>query len=188
MKRLTLMLINLLIKLSYSAYKAEGLNALFLLMPAKLIAPTLRQHGARIGANIEIHSPLIIHNASETRRQHYANLRIGDECYFGRDVFFDLKDTIVIEDKVTVSMRVTFITHTDAGKSPLASQVPPSRAPVTIRRGVYIGACATILQGVEIGEEAVIAAGALVNHSVAAHTTVAGVPARPIHNAGKPNG
>jgi acetyltransferase-like isoleucine patch superfamily enzyme len=175
-------LANLLIYIAYKAYKAEGINALLLVLPAKMIAPLLRQHGARIGENIEIHSPLIIHNASEEPGMHYANLRIGSDCYFGRDVFFDLKDRIVIEDQVTVSMRVTILTHTDVGKSPLASQLPPSHAPVIIRHGAYFGSGVTILQGVEVGEQAIIGAGALVDHSVAPHTIVAGVPARLIRS------
>jgi acetyltransferase-like isoleucine patch superfamily enzyme len=180
LKSVFLFSINLLIKLIYLAYKAEGLNALFLLLPAKLIAPTLRQHGAIIGQNVEIHSPLIVHNASPDKGRHYANLVIGDDCYFGREVFFDLKDQVRIEDRVTVSMRVTFITHTDVGKSPLAEQIPPSHAPVILRQGAYIGAAATLLQGVEIGACGVVAAGALVNRRVPEHTTVAGVPAKPI--------
>jgi maltose O-acetyltransferase len=173
---------NLLVFIAYKAYKAEGINALFLVLPAKMIAPLLRQHGARIGDDIEIHSPLIIHNASEEPGRHYAHLQIGADCYFGRDVFFDIKDQILIENQVTISMRVTLITHTDVGKSPLASQLPASHAPVFIRRGAYIGAGATILQGVEIGEQAVVGAGALVDRSVAPYMVVAGVPARPIRS------
>lgn len=169
---------RLIIWLTYRAYKAEGINALLLLMPAKLIAPTLRKYGARIGERIEIHSPLIIHNANAESGKHYANLHIGTDCYFGRDVFFDLKDEIRIEDRVTVSMRVTFITHTDAGKSPVTQRLPASHAPILLRRGAYIGAGATILQGIEIGEEAVVGAGAVVVKNVLSHQTVVGVPAR----------
>ena len=175
-------LIDLLVWIAYKAYKAEGINALLLVLPAKMIVPLLRRHGASIGENPEIHSPLIIHNASEESGRHYAHLQIGSECYFGRDVFFDIKDHITIEDQVTVSMRVTFITHTDVGKSPLSQELPPSHAPVVVRRGAYIGAGATILQGVEIGEQAIIGAGALVERSVAAFSIVAGVPARPIRS------
>lgn len=163
---------------AYAAYKAEGVNALLLVMPAKLIAPTLREHGARIGERVELHSPLIIHNASSERGRHYSNLMIEDDCYFGRDMFFDLKDEIRIEDRVTVSMRVTLITHTDAGKSPVSAHLPPSHAPVTLRRGAYLGAGVTVLEGVEIGAEAIVGAGALVRENVSAGVTVGGVPAR----------
>jgi len=51
-------------------------------------------------------------------------------------------------------------------------------APVKIGDGVWIGMNATILKGVEIGDAAIVAAGALVTHNVPAHSIVAGVPAR----------
>jgi len=175
---------HLITWLAYRAYKAEGINALLLVMPAKLIVPMLRQHGAQIGDRVEIHSPLIIHNASAEPSKHYANLIIGDDCHFGRDVFFDLKDEIHIEDAVTVSMRVTLITHTDVGKSPISEKLPPTHAPVVLRRGVYLGANATILQGVEVGEEAIVGAGAVVIENVPARTTVVGVPARELKTVG----
>lgn len=169
---------QLIIRIVYLAYKAEGLNALLLFLPAKMIPDLLRKHGAKIGTEAEIHSPLIIHNASAEPGRHYANLNIGDGCYMGRDVFLDLKEPVIIEDMVTISMRVTLITHTDAGRSPVSKKMPPSRAPITLRRGAYIGANATILQGVEIGREAVVAAGALVRNNIPDHEKAAGVPAR----------
>jgi sugar O-acyltransferase (sialic acid O-acetyltransferase NeuD family) len=49
---------------------------------------------------------------------------------------------------------------------------------VTIGNEVFIGAGTTVLPGIQIGDGAVIGAGALVATNVAAHTTVAGVPAR----------
>lgn len=168
---------QVVIWLAYRAYKAEGVNALLLLMPAKFIVPTLRKYGAQIGGRVEMHSPLIIHNASAEPGRHYAHLQIGDDCYFGRDVFFDLKDEIRVEDHVTVSMRVTLITHTDVGKSPVAAKLPSSHAPVTLRHGAYIGAGATILQGVEIRERAVVGAGAVVIKSAPVQALVVGVPA-----------
>ena len=53
-------------------------------------------------------------------------------------------------------------------------------APVRIGDKVWIGANATILPGVTVGEGAVIAAGAVVTKDVAPRTVVAGVPARMI--------
>ena len=51
-------------------------------------------------------------------------------------------------------------------------------APISIGRNVWIGAAATILPGVTIGDNAVVAAGAVVSRDVAAETLVAGVPTR----------
>ena len=49
---------------------------------------------------------------------------------------------------------------------------------VTVRRGGRIGAGAVILPGIEIGEDAVVGAGAVVTKNVPARTVVVGVPAK----------
>ena len=51
---------------------------------------------------------------------------------------------------------------------------------VLIKRNAWIGAAATILPGVTVGENAVVAAGAVVHKDVAANTVVGGIPARVI--------
>ena len=56
--------------------------------------------------------------------------------------------------------------------------------PITIGNSVWIGMGAKILEGVNIGDNAVIAAGAVVNKDVPANTLVAGVPAKVIKNLG----
>lgn len=49
---------------------------------------------------------------------------------------------------------------------------------IVIKDDVWIGANATILSGVTIGEHAVVAAGAVVTHDVPPHSIVGGVPAK----------
>ena len=51
-------------------------------------------------------------------------------------------------------------------------------APIRIGRRVWIGASATVLPGVNIGENAVVAAGSVVTRDVPANAVVAGVPAK----------
>ena len=53
----------------------------------------------------------------------------------------------------------------------------------TIKRGARIGANATILPGITIGEEAVIGSGAVVVKDVEPKSVVAGNPAREIHRS-----
>jgi acetyltransferase-like isoleucine patch superfamily enzyme len=126
-----------------------------------------------------LHTPVTFHNVSAEPGKHYANLHVGSDCYFGREVFLDLAERIVIEDRVTISMRAMLLTHTHAGKSPLsATYLPPTYAPVILRRGCYIGAGAIILPGVEIGAGAIVGAGAVVTRSVPTATVAVGVPAR----------
>jgi acetyltransferase-like isoleucine patch superfamily enzyme len=54
---------------------------------------------------------------------------------------------------------------------------PLKTSPVTIRDNVWIGMHAVILKGVEIGENSVVAAGAVVTRSIPANVVVAGNPA-----------
>lgn len=53
-------------------------------------------------------------------------------------------------------------------------------APIRLGKNVWVGAHATVLKGVTVGDDAVIAAGAVVTKDVPAGAIVAGVPARVI--------
>jgi len=176
-------------RVAAAIYGGEGVNIPLMFMPTQAISPTLRAFGARIGVDVRFRSPVVIHNSLPERGHYYDNLQVGEHCYLGRELFLDLQDRIVIEDHVTISHRVMILTHTDAGASPLRDRyIPTSQAPVIIRRGAYIGANVTILEGVEIGESSIVGAGAVVTRSVASNTVVAGVPARFIKNLGSEAG
>ncbi|HEV2640967.1 MAG TPA: acyltransferase [Actinocrinis sp.] len=54
------------------------------------------------------------------------------------------------------------------------------RSPVVLGDRVFVGPNAVIMMGVRIGDQAVVAAGAVVTRDVPARTVVAGVPARPV--------
>lgn len=55
---------------------------------------------------------------------------------------------------------------------------PASATPVIVEDNVLIGANAVVLEGVRIGQGAIVAAGAIVTEDVAPHTVVGGIPAR----------
>jgi acetyltransferase-like isoleucine patch superfamily enzyme len=154
-----------------------GTDAVFLLTHARkhAIVPLLRALGAQIAPGADLETHLIIHNAP--RDLH--TLSIGAGCHVGKAVFFDLADAITLEPRCTLSMRVTLLTHIDVGCSPLRDRpYPVERGPITIGEGAYIGANATILHGVRVGHNAVVAAGAVVRDDVPEYTVVGGIPAR----------
>lgn len=133
----------------------------------------LRHMHAQIAPTAYVECGLIIHNGAVD----YANLTIGADCYLGRDCLLDLTDGITLEAASVVSMRVTILTHFNAGKSHARARHPDSHAPVVIREGAYVGAGAILLPGVEIGSGAMVAAGAVVTKSVPPAMVVGGVPA-----------
>ncbi|NUF25130.1 2,3,4,5-tetrahydropyridine-2,6-dicarboxylate N-acetyltransferase [Bombilactobacillus mellis] len=70
--------------------------------------------------------------------------------------------------------------HIGAGAVIAGVVEPASAQPVRIGKNVLIGANAVVLEGVQVGDQAVVAAGAVVTQDVPAKTVVAGVPAKVI--------
>jgi acetyltransferase-like isoleucine patch superfamily enzyme len=86
---------------------------------------------------------------------------------------------VSIEDEVTVSGEVLFLTHDGASWS-MRDVLPNVNrfGRITVRRRAFIGARAILMPGVTIGERAIVGAGAVVTKDVPAGMVVAGVPAR----------
>jgi len=87
---------------------------------------------------------------------------------------------IIIEDDVQIGPRVNITSENHPLDVTDRTTLIPK--PVKVRRNAWIGAGATILPGVTIGENAVVAAGAVVTKDVPPDTVVAGVPARVIRH------
>lgn len=159
----------------YYFKSTRAFNPLFLSMPSELMPEILAKFGAKIGHGTTVMPPLYVHNLRKHKFEHFANLTIGQGCYLGPELFIDLKNEIKIAENVTLSMRVSLITHMDVGNSPLRlNDFPPQNRPIIIHKGAYIGAGATVLMGVEIGEMAVIGAGCVVSKDVPPCSVVVG--------------
>ena len=104
----------------------------------------------------------------------------GNDCYIGRECIFDLMDKIIIRDRVTISHKCLFNTHTHAGKSNLLVEgiLPLSQNTININDDTYIGSGVTILEGVTIGIGAIVGAMSLVNKDVPSKATVVGIPSK----------
>ncbi len=103
-------------------------------------------------------------------------IQLGKNVFINHACSFLDMGGITVEDDVLIGPRVNLITE----NHPLD---PSDRRalitkPIVIKRKAWIGAGATILPGVTIGENAVIAAGAVVSKDVPANTVVGGVPAK----------
>lgn len=98
-------------------------------------------------------------------------------------------DDVFINDGVNIyaGQRVQIGAHTKIGDGvsiydtdfhPVSPDKPTALAPVTIGKNVWIGAHAMVLCGAQIGDHAVIGAGAMVRGDVPARAVVTGSPAR----------
>ncbi len=104
--------------------------------------------------------------------------KIGKNVFINFDcVFLDLGG-ITIEDGVFIAPKASLLTE----GHPLAPENRHSLTvgPIHLKRNAWIGANATIMQGVTVGENSVVAAGAVVTKDVPDHTVVGGIPAKMI--------
>lgn len=120
--------------------------------------------GAKIGSHCNVCSHCFIEN----------DVIIGDRVTVKCGV--QIWDGIRIEDDVFIGPNVTFTND----KKPRSKRYPGVFQPTVIRKGASIGANATILPGLEIGEGAMVGAGAVVSKNVEKHQTVVGNPAKPL--------
>lgn len=106
-------------------------------------------------------------------------IQVGMNVHLGRDVKLDWSHGhhIIIEDDVTMVSGSRILCHDAASVRRTGLGWV---APVTVKRGAFVGANALLMPGVTVGEDAVVGAGAVVVKDVAPGTVVAGVPAHPI--------
>ena len=106
--------------------------------------------GAKIGSGCNICSHCFIENEVE----------IGDNVTLKNGVY--LYDGITVEDGVFIGPNATFCND----KYPKSKNKDFKLEPILIKKGASIGANATILPGVTIGENSLVAAGAVVTKDV----------------------
>ncbi|WP_043932609.1 sugar O-acetyltransferase [Bacillus sp. EB01] len=104
------------------------------------------------------------------------NITIGKNVFFNTGCSFQDRGGITIGDGSMIGMNVTIATLNHG--LPLETRNTTYPFPVNIGKNVWIGSNATILPGVTIGDNSVVAAGAVVTKDVPANTVVAGVPAK----------
>ncbi len=107
---------------------------------------------------------------------HGVNIRVGANVFVNQGCRFNDIGGIEIGDDVMIGPGVSLITSGHP-LDPAERRRGITSAPIRVGRNVWIGASAMILQGVTIGDDAVVAAGAVVTRDVPARTVVAGVPA-----------
>ncbi len=151
--------------------------------------------------NVTIHPSAIVDEGAQigegSRVWHWVHIcsgaRIGCGCSFGQNVFIGndvlIGNNVKVQNNVSVYDAVTLEDDVFCGPSMVFTNVYNPRAAVVrkdeyrrtlVRRGATLGANATIVCGVTVGEYAFVGAGAVVNHDVPDYALMVGVPARQI--------
>lgn len=123
---------------------------------------------SEIDDSVAVFTPLYINYGKHTK--------IGKNVFINFDcVFLDLGG-ITIEDNVLIAPKVSLLSE----GHPLSPTERQALIPghIHIKKGAWIGAGATILPGVTVGENAIVAAGAVVSKDVPDNTVVGGIPAK----------
>lgn len=120
-----------------------------------------------IHESVTVFTPLHINYGKHTK--------IGKNVFINFDcVFLDLGG-IIIEDNVQIAPKVSLLTESHPLNPNERQSLIPK--PIHIKINAWIGANATILHGVTIGENSVVAAGSVVSKDVPNNVVVGGIPA-----------
>lgn len=128
--------------------------------------------GAEIGKNVTFHF------RTEIRGIH--KLKVGAGSIIGDNALLDARRGLTIGKNVNIASDVTIHPGGHNIRDPFFRPPALSCNPIIIGDWVYIGARAMILNGVNIGEGAVLCAGCIVTKDVEPYAVVAGIPAKKI--------
>lgn len=129
-----------------------------------------RQVFGRTGDNLYVTPPFQV--------DYGRHVEIGHNFYANMDCIFLDVNKIKIGNNVMVGPRVSFYTAGHPIDPQIRIEELEFGLPITVEDNVWIGGSATILPGVTIGKNSIIAAGAVVTKEVAANTIVGGNPAQ----------
>ncbi len=144
---------------------------------ASIVMPRVLRYAIYRAAGMRLQSANIFYGAQFAARR----VTLGQRTFVNTNVKFEDVAPIEIGDDCQIGMEVMFVTSHHDFRDGRISKVPEPRK-IVVGDRCWIGARATILPGVEIASDCVIAAGAVVTRSVSEAGVYAGVPARKIRD------
>lgn len=149
---------------------------IFLFLPGraghKIRGYCLRPFFKKAGKNITIKENVEIH--------HPWNLIMGSGSGFGRNNIIDCVGGVVVGENVRFGPNVMVATMNHSTRRDGMTTKNKQLKKVVVGDNVWVGHGVTILPGVEIGSNVIVAAGAVVSKNIRSGSVVAGVPAKDI--------
>jgi putative colanic acid biosynthesis acetyltransferase WcaF len=138
-------------------------------LPYSLKRFLLRMFGASVGKGVVIKPSVQI--------KYPWKLSIGDYAWIGEHVWIDNLDQVTIGDHACISQGAMFLTgNHDYSKSSFDLIVKP----ITVEEGAWIGAKATVTQGVVIGSHSLLTVGSIASKDLPRYSICKGNPAEKI--------
>jgi acetyltransferase-like isoleucine patch superfamily enzyme len=139
----------------------------------------LSLEGIKFGNNVSIQRNTII-ECTGVIRSLGVGLEIGNNVGIAQNCFIQVRGKVIIGNDVIFGPGVYLFSENHNFENPDLPIVVQgeTRKGVVIEEGVWIGAGATVLDGVRICRNSIVAAGSIVNQDVPAYSVVAGVPAK----------
>ena len=141
-------------------------NVAFLRFRGALCRPFLGKCGRdlRLGRNLTFYNPILIH--------------IGDHVYIASGCLFMADAIIKVQNEVLFGPYCVISSGNHTSKNGSYRYGAPQLAPITIGRGSWVAAQVVITAGSIIGENSLIAAGAVVTGEIGSNVIAGGIPAR----------
>lgn len=133
--------------------------------------------------HVEMNPKSIIYWNAEIRGHN--KLHIGEGSIIGDFCLLDARNGIFIGKNVNISSHVSIYTEQHDHRDPFFRSTSNREYKVSIKDRAWIGPNVIILHGVNIGEGAIVGAGAVVTKDVPDFAIVAGIPAKIIGNRNK---
>lgn len=139
----------------------------------------LSKHGVKIGDNVTILKNTII-ECTGVIRELGDGIEIGNNVGISQSCFIQVRGHIKIGSHVIMGPGVSIFSenHNAESTEEYIINQGATRKGVIIGDGVWLGAKSTVLDGVKIGEHAIVAAGSVVTKDVPPYCIVGGVPAK----------
>jgi acetyltransferase-like isoleucine patch superfamily enzyme len=143
-------------------------------------------NGIEIGEGTFVMHGAVLH-VYNFRQIPHSGIAIGRDSLIGEYTVVRGQGGVQIGDRVYTSpfTQILAVNHVFSDSTMPFTEQGITAEGIVIEDDVWLGAGAIVVDGVHIGKGAVVAAGAVVTRDVAPHTVVAGVPARPVQQAGE---